>query len=52
MLRKEIVDILICPICASDIEYKDDKVICNSCKKYFPIHDNKPIMLVKEAREL
>ena len=34
------------------IEYKDDKIICRKCKKYYPVKDDIPIMLIEEAKPL
>lgn len=52
MIDKELAKILACPICKGDVEVREDKIVCHTCKKYFPIEDNVPVMLVEEAKDL
>jgi len=52
MLNKELLEILACPICKGELILKDDKLICLKCKKYYPIKDGIPIMLIEEAKDL
>jgi len=52
MLKKELVDILACPACKGAIEYRDDRIICSACRKYYPVRDDIPIMLIAEAQDL
>jgi len=49
MIDKELLDILACPACKSDIELKDNKIVCKSCGKKYPIKDGIPVMLIEEA---
>jgi hypothetical protein len=49
MIDEELLKILACPVCKTDIILKDDKLICTSCKRKYPIKDGIPIMLVEEA---
>ncbi len=54
IITKELLDILICPQCKSDIqliEYKKNQhgLKCISCKIIFPIKEGIPIMLTEEA---
>lgn len=49
MIDKELLDILACPACKSDVELKEDKIVCTSCGKKYPIRDGIPIMLIDEA---
>lgn len=51
MIDKELLDILACPACKSDVELKDGKIVCTKCKLKFPIKDGIPIMLVDEAEQ-
>ena len=44
MLTREDLDFLCCPVCRSDLEMKVD-LICNNCKKFFPIIDGIPRLL-------
>lgn len=63
MLNKELLDILACPKCKSevkkddgtteqvDLEYDKDNnfLICNICKLKYRIEDDIPVMLIDEA---
>ncbi len=49
MIDKELLDILACPACKSDVELKDNKIVCKVCGKKYPIRDGIPIMLIEEA---
>ena len=48
-MDKELLEILACPKCKESIEYKDDKLICRKCNKYYPIRDGIPVMLIDKA---
>ncbi|MBT9164965.1 MAG: hypothetical protein DDT23_00976 [candidate division WS2 bacterium] len=52
MIDTELLEILACPICKGSVELRGDKIICHQCKKYYPIEDGIPIMLVDRARPL
>ncbi len=52
MLNKKLLEILACPVCKSEVKLKGDKIICYKCKKYYPVRDGIPVMLVNEARDL
>ncbi|MPZ87872.1 MAG: Trm112 family protein [Nitriliruptorales bacterium] len=47
----ELIDLLICPACHGDIEYKERRnlIICTSCGLHYPVRDGIPVMLVEEA---
>jgi uncharacterized protein len=48
---KTLIELLVCPACRSDIEYKDRRnlIICTGCGLQYPVRDNIPVMLVEEA---
>ena len=52
MIDKELLDILACPVCKSEIYLKGDRLICKKCCKYYPIRDGIPVMLINEAKDL
>ena len=54
MLPKELLEVLACPQCKGDLEYreKEQKLVCHKCKLVFPIIDDIPIMLIEEAEKL
>ena len=53
-IRKELLDILVCPKCKGDIYLNEGKdgLICDRCKLLYEIKDDIPIMLIDEAKEL
>jgi len=50
-MDKELLEILACPKCKQNIELKGDKLICKKCKKYYPVRDGIPVMLIDEAKD-
>ena len=54
MLKKELLDILVCPKCRGKLDYniKEQELICHKCKLAYLIKDDIPIMLVDKARKL
>lgn len=51
MIDKELLNILACPACKGDVEFKDNKICCTKCKRKYPVRDDIPVMLVEEAEE-
>jgi len=51
MIDKELLEILACPVCKGEIHLQGNKLICKKCRKYYPIRDGIPVMLVEEARD-
>ena len=50
-MDEELLKILACPKCKESVELEDDKLICKHCKKYYPIKDGIPVMLIDEAKD-
>jgi len=50
-LPKDILDILVCPVCKQSLHYTADQsgLKCDSCKRVYPIRDEIPCMLPEEA---
>ncbi len=50
-LDQALLDILICPDCHGDVEYKERRhlIICQQCGLQYPVRDGIPVMLVEEA---
>jgi uncharacterized protein YbaR (Trm112 family) len=51
-LDKELLEILACPNCRGDVEYraKDEEIVCvGRCRYRYPVRDGIPVMLVEEA---
>jgi len=54
MLRKELLEILVCPKCKGELIYDKpaQELICKKCNLAYAIKDDIPIMLIEEARRL
>ncbi len=54
MINDKLLDILACPKCKGELEYKpnEDKLICHNCKLAYRIEDDIPIMLIEEAENI
>ncbi len=54
MLDKKLLEILACPQCKGELEYrpKQQKLLCWTCKLGYRIEDDIPIMLIDEAEKL
>ena len=50
-IRKELLEILACPLCKEEVKLTDDGngLKCVKCHRVYPIRDDIPIMLVDEA---
>ena len=50
-LDPELLEILVCPDCRSDVEYKERRqvIVCTGCGLQYPVRDGIPVMLVDEA---
>ncbi|MFH1563389.1 MAG: Trm112 family protein [Nitrospirota bacterium] len=53
MIDKELLDILACPVCKGDItcDEANQRLICASCGRKYPIRDGIPVMLEEEAEK-
>lgn len=53
-LAPELLDILVCPKCKGDLEYRepDQHLICHACRLVYRIEDDIPVMLIDEATPL
>jgi uncharacterized protein len=51
-LDKELLDILICPNCRGNVEYREDdqEIVCvGRCRYRYAVRDDIPVMLIDEA---
>lgn len=53
MLKKELLDILVCPQCKGELEYEREKnkLTCHACRLKYGVKDDIPIMLIDEAEK-
>jgi uncharacterized protein len=51
-LSKDLLEILVCPLCKADLELKPDEsgLKCTQCKRVYPVRDDIPVMLIDEAK--
>jgi len=52
MLRKDLLEDLVCPACIQPLEYRQDpeSLKCKKCKRVYAVKDDIPIMLIDEAK--
>lgn len=46
-IAKELLDILACPVCKSDLKYNKNKtgLVCTKCKREYEIKEGIPVLL-------
>ena len=51
MIDKALLSILACPACDDrpPVKLEGEKLVCEKCKRAYPIRDGRPIMLIEEA---
>lgn len=49
MIDKELLDILACPLCKTEVRLEKERIVCTVCGRRYPIKDDIPIMLIDEA---
>lgn len=51
MLSEKLLEILACPKCKGDLEYKPeaDVLICHECRLKYKVKDGIPDMLIEDA---
>jgi hypothetical protein len=49
VIDKELLDILACPLCKTEVKLEDDKIVCINCGRRYPVKDDIPVMLIDEA---
>jgi uncharacterized protein len=54
MLSRELLDILVCPVCKGDLAYDGaaKTLTCIACRLRYRVEDDIPIMLEEEAERL
>ena len=54
-LKPELLEILVCPKCKGDLEYRPEppeSLVCHACGLVYSVDDGIPVMLVDEAKPL
>ena len=47
-ISDELLEILACPKCKSDVRLEGNKLVCTNCGREYRIEDGIPIMLVED----
>ncbi|MEO5510026.1 MAG: Trm112 family protein [Longimicrobiales bacterium] len=52
MLDPQLLQILVCPKCKGELDYResDNELVCEACRLRYEVRDGIPIMLIDEAR--
>ena len=53
MIDKELLEILACPQCKTEVKLVGEKIVCQNpqCGLRYPIRDGIPVMLIDEAEK-
>ena len=53
-IAQELKEILACPKCKGELEFREDRqeIVCRTCQLVYRIEDDIPVMLVDEAKPL
>ncbi len=53
-LSAELLEVLACPKCKGDLEYRESEqaLVCHACRLRYRIEDDIPVMLIEEATPL
>jgi uncharacterized protein YbaR (Trm112 family) len=49
VISKELLDLIACPACKTEVRLEEGRLVCVTCGRKFPIHDGIPVMLLEEA---
>jgi hypothetical protein len=49
MIDDELMKILACPACKTDVRLENNRIVCAKCGRRYPVRDGIPIMLIDEA---
>lgn len=51
MIDADLLAILACPACKTPIHLEEQRLVCDNCRRRYPIRDGIPVMLVEEAEQ-
>jgi uncharacterized protein YbaR (Trm112 family) len=49
MIDPKLLEILACPACKTEVKLHDERLVCVTCGRRYPIRDGIPVMLIEEA---
>jgi uncharacterized protein len=52
MIAKDLLEILVCPACKTELEYRTtpETLKCHKCHRVYAVQDDIPNMLIDEAK--
>ena len=51
MIDPQLLEILACPACKTEVKLQGDRLVCVQCGRRYPIRDGIPVMLIEEAEQ-
>lgn len=48
-IDKELLDILACPLCKTEVKEEGETLVCVKCGRSYPVREGIPVMLAEEA---
>ena len=51
MIDKELLDVLACPACKSEVKLEENKIVCTKCGRKYPVREGIPVMLIEESEQ-
>lgn len=51
VIDKELLKVLACPACKTEVRLEGTKLVCEKCGRRYPIREGIPIMLMDEAEQ-
>ena len=51
MIDPQLLEILACPACKTEVKVDGDRLVCVACKRRYPIREGIPVMLIEEAEQ-
>ncbi|MBN2483313.1 MAG: Trm112 family protein [Candidatus Omnitrophica bacterium] len=49
MIHEDLLNILACPACKTQVKFNNDTLVCSACHRMYPVREGIPIMLIEEA---
>ncbi|MBI3022050.1 MAG: Trm112 family protein [Candidatus Omnitrophica bacterium] len=49
MIDPTLLEILACPACKTAVRLENERLVCVTCGRRYPIRDGIPVMLIEEA---
>jgi uncharacterized protein YbaR (Trm112 family) len=48
---KQLLEILVCPADHGTLSEVGDRLVCDRCRRRYPVRDGIPVMLIEEAEQ-